>query len=776
MDDENDKDCLAPASTNTFGIPNEPDLLLEYELYKASMGTKRLPSECHREVYAEAFIEHERLGTLADLCVRALAKLGTRHIAPPVKQDPMKLRIHYDSLDVNLPLEECYFVEDVRFWRRVVLAKSSDKTLQFKKIDEYDWRGMGISLKYVELVEACPAAFWPEQQMSELGQLVRNYVRTLHIKHLQSLTDHSFSHYVESEPELDATSDESDEPDISSDESDTPAEEESEPTEDEERERPILRKRASRKDSSVRISDQTRVIEIDLQASVTEMKSQSEVRWKRKEARYSRNAARQQLRDLQQEKRAEHERRKQSRALMRKLPEPAPTLRKHRRSKITGLFNMTVQPEPDDGEADIPDKRNKDKLLDRLKRYDYPAKHCHHIDLSFVRYFDMLNSLTIEFLGPEMDRHYHKRHMNFSYDDMVHLAEGVRTLQQLKIFRLRNSRMDSMKLLIIARALKQLDALEVADFGYDQLEDNCNVALEMLLERKVMLMQLELEYNKLGTQSVDSIGYALRCHADNEPHGTPLRYLGLAHNPVGDYFLVNLIHGISGTNHVQELNIKGVEADSEIVERDLSCLLRTHAPLRWLNLAGIPLNAIDSRDLICSLESNHKVIYFDCRNCDMDLECEYEADIITRRNKYEMNREPLIDFLRSEEGIQEYLGKLRHPLVNNLERERARLSECIRNRPSHSSSESSIKEEAQEEYQEQEFDIWKVLGVQTSSVHHHELEKEPSTPSAQSSESTFVYNPNLFNLDQVREHMHLPGPGNRYYYFQKQSGALESNF
>jgi len=218
MDDSSDENCLAPLNTNTFGIPNEPDLLVEYELYKTSMGTKRLLSECHREVYTEAFIENERLGTLADLCVRALAKLGTKYIAPPVKQDSLKMRIHYDSLDVNLPLKDCYFVEDARFWRRVVLAKSSDKSLSFKKIDEYDWKGMGISLKYVELVESCPAAYWPEQQMAELGQLVRKYVQSMHIKHLQSLTDHSFSHYVESEPELDVTSDESDAPDISSDE------------------------------------------------------------------------------------------------------------------------------------------------------------------------------------------------------------------------------------------------------------------------------------------------------------------------------------------------------------------------------------------------------------------------------------------------------------------------------------------------------------------------------------------------------------------------------
>jgi len=502
------------------------------------------------------------------------------------------------------------------------------------------------------------------------------------------------------------------------------------------------------------------------------MKKDFEAPLKRREARYARNEARQQLRDLQLEKRMEHERRKQSRALLRKLPEPAPALQKRKTKRLTGVFGMVVPPEPDDGDDKIADKRNKDKLLDRLKRYDYPAKHCHHIDLSFVRYFDMLNSLTIEFLGPEMERNYHKRHMNFSYDDMVHLATGVRTLKQLKIFRLRNSRMDSMKLLIMARALKQLDSLEVVDFGYDQLEDNCHVALEMLLDRKVMLQKLELEYNKLGRLSVESIGYALKCHTDNVANGKSLQYLGLAHNPIGDYFLTNLIQSIIGTKHVQELNINGVEVRSDIVVRDVSCLLRTHDSLRWLNMAAIRLNPPESRELICSLESNHNVIHFDCRGCGLDSDYEYEADVIVRRNTYEMDHKYLSDTFKTEEDIQEYLANRRHPIVKKIEEEHSRIAECIMDRPSQSTIESSIKEEEQEEHQEQEFDIWKMVGVKTS-LHQQEYERESSSLSHISSEHRFVYNPSTFNLDQVREHMHLPGPGDRYYYFQKQSGAQQ---
>ncbi|KAH8263344.1 hypothetical protein KR044_007606 [Drosophila immigrans] len=739
MDDEINTECLAPPSTNTFGIPNEPDLLVEYELYKASMGTKLLTSECHREVFSEAFIEHERLGTLADLCVRALAKLGTRHIAPPVRQDPLKLRIHYDSLDVNLPLKDCYFVDDLRFWRRVVLAKSSDKSLPFKRIDEYDWRGMGISLKYVELVEACPAEYWPEKQMAELGALVRQYVRTLHIQHMQSLTDSSFSHYVESDPDLDVTSDESDMMQVSSDE----------------------------RDSAVRISIRQTVFKVDRAESVTTLRDSEKSVARRREARAARNAARQQLRDLQQEKRKEHERRKQTRALMRKLPEPVAPPKKKRKRKLKGVFDMVVPPEPDDGDDDIPDKRNKHKLLDRLHRYDYPPKHCHHIDLSFVRYFDMLESLTIEFLGPKMERAYHKRHLNFSYNDMTHLAAGLDTLQQLKTFRLRNSRMDHMKLLIVARALRQLDALEVVDFGYDQLEDNSSVALGMLLDRRVMLKRLELEYNKLGRKSMDSIGYALKCHAEKEPNGTPLQYLGLAHNPLGDTFLNYLIYNVVGTNHVQELNINGAEGTQPAIVRDVCNLLRRHAPLRRLTMAGIALDYWKTDDIICSLFTNNNVVQFDCRGCDFHEDEEFEADVIARRNEYLEDHKGLEAALESEQGFQDYITNRRHPIVRKLDLAAAHREQCVRSRPLRSSSVSSFKEEQQEEHQEQEYDIWKVLGINTNTTTTvQEVRQEPS-PST-SSEQQFCYNPSLFDLDQVREHMKPPGPADRYYYFQRQ--------
>ncbi|ALC40297.1 CG18171 [Drosophila busckii] len=791
MDDDNDDDYLPPVSTNTFAVPQESELLVEYELYRPSPACRRLRSEHKRGVYSEAFIENERLGTLADLCVRALAKLGTRYIAPQVRDDPSKLRIHYDALDVNLPLQDCYFVDDVHFWRRVVLAKSTDHALQLKRVDEYDWKGMGISLKYVELVEACSASYWPEERMAHLGQLVRQFVRTMHIRHLQSLPEHAFSHYVDSEEELDVTSELSLEPEISSDEKDTEDEEE-ECEEEEEAPAAAVVKAKKESDHKLRVkvedttasTAQSSIMSMavskpdeeedddDNDEAYQQWQIQQMEQLKRRDAREARNAARQLLRDLRAEKVAEHQRRREIRALMRKLPIEAKPKRKRKakQGKIKSVFDLVVEPEPDDGDDQIPDKRNKEKLLRRLKRYDYPAKHCHHIDLSFVRYFDRMISLTLEFLGPDMERDYHKRHMNFSYDDMQRLARGLQTLKQLKVFRLRNSRMDSIKLLILARALKQLDELEMLDFGYDQLQDDCAVGLEMLLDRKQMIKALELEYNKLGQDSLVAIGTALKQHENDNPDGSPLEYLGLAHNPLNDLGIQVLVHNIVGTKHVQELNISGTECSPGTVAHELSNLLRRHAPLRRLDMVAIPLCPSTGRQLICGLEVNHKILHFDCRGCDLDLEQEFEADIIVRRNNYELQHSYLGDETQTEQSILEHLASIKHPIVAKLMADMERRAECIKERPTHSTTELSVEEEKEVE-KEEEFDIWKMLGVRPPSIVVQDrvsVYASLNRSSIHRSGISFKYKPNEFNLDEFREHVDRLGPMDRHYYLQRQ--------
>lgn len=216
MYDDDNEFFGPPSNLNTLSVPNEPELLDVFATYRSSQATWSLLSEQHRAIFADVF--NTSVDTLAQLCVRAMSKYGIRRLPPAILDNPPRFRIFYESLDIDLPLKDCYFIEDLNYWRRVVLAKTRNNLLRLKKVDEYDWRGEGISLKFVELVEACEVCNWPEQQMAQLGRLVRRYMHTMHIRHLQSLTDIAFKHHIESEQELDITSDEPEDYEVSSDE------------------------------------------------------------------------------------------------------------------------------------------------------------------------------------------------------------------------------------------------------------------------------------------------------------------------------------------------------------------------------------------------------------------------------------------------------------------------------------------------------------------------------------------------------------------------------
>lgn len=489
----------------------------------------------------------------------------------------------------------------------------------------------------------------------------------------------------------------------------------------------------------------------------------------RRKARYERNEVRQKLRDMRLEKKQEHERRRVERNLARIRP-PKLKPSKKKEKVPTGVFSIAVEPEPEDNENKIGDTRNKDILLRRRKRYDYPHKDCHHINLSFLGYFDELTSLTIEFLGPKMEFGYHKLHTRFSYDDISNLAKGVRNLQQLKVFRLRNSLMDSMKLIIIIKALRNLEDLEVVDFGCDNLDDDCYLSLNMLLDRKNMLKSLELEYNMLGRNVMDSIGNVLLSQYNENPEVTALEYLGLAHNLLPGDGLDNFIHKIIGTIHIHKLNLNGVALEPDKMVNSVSHLLRKHKPLRQLQMAANPLNPISGKSLICALQTNHKIIHFDCRGCNLSENQEYEADVIVRRNNYETVNTFLGDTSITEEMLNEIVGARRNPIMQKIQDYRIKQIECLSKRPAFEPSYEELEVEPEKlekvESEESVFNIWQTLAKRATTESRHGTVLLDSLHS--DSNASFHFNANEFTISEVREHLQMPGPTNRYYFFQNQ--------
>uniref|UniRef100_A0A6P4DYF1 Uncharacterized protein LOC108038312 isoform X1 n=1 Tax=Drosophila rhopaloa TaxID=1041015 RepID=A0A6P4DYF1_DRORH len=740
MDFEDEEEAVQPHYAQKFRAPSDPILLAEYELFKPSPQTLNLYSERNREVFAEAFIEG-KLDTLENLCVKSLATLGIRGISPTLLASPELMRVFYDALDVELPLSECYLIEDQRFWRRVVLSKTLDKTLHLKRWNEFDWKSEGVSRKFVEQVESCPVNVKPEKRLAQLAEKVWECVNSIHVRKLQPLPDYAFLRYIESDPEDDVTSDSSDEEEVSSDEPDTDLGIDGEGEEEE-------------SSSSSEAAIQFFRVESEDEDTA------------RRNARRQRNANRQLARDSIAKKREQHEERKIRRQEKRDaLSHPDPSAKKKKKKKkeppIQDVFNINVPPENEDDEDTKPDKRNKQLMLERIKRYDYPDAHCHHIDLGFVRYFGNMVSFTLEFLGPPHVTDYHSRVMKFSAGDMVHLSRGLRCLPNLKTFKLRNGRMDLKKFRILARALGTIDSLEEVDFGYDQMTDECSEGLSYLLKRPRMYRIIQLEYNRLGTNSAVVLGEAL-----SESQEGVLEYLGLAHNPLNELAIHSLISGFIGTPHVMALNISGIDSTQGAFARDIGTLLRSHTPLVSLEMAAINIGTSQGVQILRSLEKNFRVLYADFRDCEMGNDQEFEVDMIIRRNNY------VEENMHHGENLCAVIKERRHPIVQRIEEDFTRRRECQMVRPKFSSSsEESIAEVVEEKkVVEEERDIWALLArwnqpaepeVKTSVI-----AKETPRPSM-AKPPPFVYEPNQFDLEQFRESVFLPGPGNRFFYLQK---------
>ncbi|XP_017102774.2 uncharacterized protein [Drosophila bipectinata] len=740
MDFEDEEEVVTPHYTRKFRMPSDPTLLAEYELFKPTAATLNLHSEHNREIFAEAFIEGG-LDTLEHLCVKSLAKLGTRGISPMLVENPELMRVFYDALDVELPLRECYVIEDQRFWRRVVLSKTLDKTLHLKHWNEFDWKSEGVSRKFVELVEVCPVNIQPEMKLARLAGKVWEYVNSMHVRKLQALPDFKFAKYLDSDVDQDITSSSSDEESISSDEPDTDL---------------GLDEEEGDEGDSV-----TKVPEIQF----WRMGSANDESNDRRAERRKRNAARQEARDQIAQRRLEHlERRQKLLDARQALANPPPKPKKKKKKKsppIQDVFNIPVEAEPEDDEDTKPDHRNKTLLLDRIKRYNYPDEHCHHIDLGIVRIFRNLVSFTLEFLGPPDVHNYHKRLIKFSYGDMVRLGRGLRCLSCLKTFRLRNSRLNARKLRILARSLRAMESVEELDFGYDLMPDDCHEALRYLLDRPVMFRMLQLEYNRLGSNTAAVLSKAMT----QENQDGVLEYLGLAHNPLNEAALHTLFQGIIGTPHVLALNISGIDGGKGVgaLGREIGYFLRNHAPLLSLEMASINIGVSQGYLLLRSLETNQRVLYVDCRECELDNDQEFEADIIVRRNNY------IFKNMHHGENLCAVVKDRRHPIVQRIEDYDSARKECVLKRPPPlPPTEEAAPVVVEEKKEEEERDIWAILGIVTKpkasvmAVEERKTERFSSIRLA-----PFEYNPNSFNLDQFRESVYLPGPGNRFFYLQK---------
>lgn len=111
-------------------------------------------------------------------------------------------------------------------------------------------------------------------------------------------------------------------------------------------------------------------------------------------------------------------------------------------------------------------------------------------------------------------------------------------METLRIFRLRDSRMDERKLHTLTAVLKNSN-VEVVDFSNDQLRDDCDDAIYDLFQGTTTIKSLELEGNLFDNNVIRRLTLALRKYEG------ALEYLGLARNPLTDetlHVLCSILH------------------------------------------------------------------------------------------------------------------------------------------------------------------------------------------------------------------------------------------
>uniref|UniRef100_A0A1I8PAF7 Uncharacterized protein n=1 Tax=Stomoxys calcitrans TaxID=35570 RepID=A0A1I8PAF7_STOCA len=714
------EDLPVPIRTNLFTFPNDHSLRLVHEVYKPS--AEALKVSRGRTIYSEMFIENEKLGTLADLSIRCLAHNYGPDPLPMIAEEPLKEQLHYDSLDVDLPLAKCYHLENERFWKRVVLSKHPDKALSLRS--NVNWKQLGISMKYTEMVEECPPEYWKEEEMSELAQKIQEYVVEMYIKRLKSLTESSFEKYYL--PRKPQSSDEEDEESVEEVfEASVPTSEEDVPS-------------AAFEDNEMKTESQ-----LQLEQQMAEEKA------KRKQVR-------QLLREEKANARREREERRERRQAKRLAKEQQLENSKKMKKQTQPESLIEISENDSDEEKYILDRRNLELYLKYKKDYKYPPEHCDHIDLSFVRHLKNLHTFNIEFLGPILGRNYHHRHLNFSLGDIKTLAQGLSHLALLKVFRLRHSRMDADKLQTLVRGLKGLHQLETVDFGYDNLGEDCASSLYELLEDATSIRNLELESNQLGEEVLMTLGESLQQHYVNGH----LEYLGLARNPITEQGLHALVNHILGTSHIKSLNLRGVY---NLYENGLICciareLLLHHKPLEKLDLTGIPININAANELIKALALNQKLLTFECLGCGLDEESQLDIALIMKRNKYLADNPYVDDLTKTDAEVDEWLNRTTNPIFSKVLAERSKLLKCQAEcPPEYIPSPQQSPKNSQHIYK---LEIYDNMYEQSHTSSQTEIETQTDQG------EQFSYRANEFDDKEFLENIHLPGPSNRYFYFK----------
>lgn len=457
-------------------LPNDTLLKPAWGTYKPSKECLQLPSEQNRQIFSEELLEKDPpVPKLVILCLKVIAENYKRGdlLPPPLNTNDL-INMLCELLPIDLPLIDLFTIDNRIFWRRVFQGKNADKFLTsfMKEQHNTDYKSLGISQKYRELIENTDFEAWEFDRVEEISQMVKNYVTELKITKMKVIKKHSI---------------------------------------------------------------------------------------------------------------------------------------------------------------------DKGEFMDTFEIRNYPPNLCHHGSLKVLGELKNLVSLSLEFSPHEMQIDFEPRFMEFSYDDAVNLASGLRELENLKILKFRNSRFDSEKFKVITEGFKDL-ALEELEFYFCRLGDECSLTVFKILQTNKDLKRFNLSGNYFRIRVPKALAFGIQNFEGK------LEYLDISRNPLKDEAITFLIRGIIGVQQVKHLNVTGIGVTSEGAAL-LSEFVKEHQYLEKMDMVAVPVSESGGDRLIKCLKDNVNVVHLDYRGCGLNMNQEYQMEVLLRRNRYILAN----PYLRAEE-------------------------------------------------------------------------------------------------------------------------------
>ncbi|KAL5278846.1 hypothetical protein ACFFRR_003464 [Megaselia abdita] len=457
-------------------LPNDPKLKPAWGTYKPSQECLQLPSERKRSIFAEELLEKEPpVPKLVLLCLRVIAENYRRGplLPPPLDTNDM-INMLCDLLPIDLPLIDLFTIDNNIYWKRVFMGKTSDKFMSNIMGEQHntDWKSLGITQKYRELIENTDYESWNFDRVDEISQRVKDYVTELNITKMKTIKKYSI---------------------------------------------------------------------------------------------------------------------------------------------------------------------DKGEFMDSFEITNYPPDICHHGNLKVLGELTNLVSLSLEFSPHEMQTDFEPRFMEFSYNDAVNLSNGLRSLENLKILKLRNSRFDSKKFKVLAEGFFAL-ALEELEFYFCRLNDECSLTIFKILQCNKNLKKLTLAGNNFRIRVPKALAFGIQYFEGK------LDYLDISRNPLKDEAITYLIRGVIGVEQINHLNVTGIGVTSEGAAL-ISEFIKEHKYLQKVDMVAVPITEDGGDRLIKCLKDNVNVIHLDYRGCGLSINQEYQMEILLKRNRYILEN----PYLREEE-------------------------------------------------------------------------------------------------------------------------------